>query len=164
MSLKLSDSQQYFLQLMLNKAVIDELNFKNTFCQVMKKFNIAYNEATIKDQYAKFLKEINDVIKTFSLEIRKGVDELTGVTFFCLVRQSDAGGIGNLSSLYNPVELNIYKRILSLIIESDDGYVDYNTLINQVRFFFIFQDPSNCKFEPEKYFLAVFLYVKMVFN
>ena len=160
MSLKLSDSQQYFLQLMLNKAVIDELNFKNTFCQVMKKFNIAYNEATIKDQYAKFLKEINDVIKTFSLEIRKGVDELTGVTFFCLVRQSDAGGIGNLSSLYNPVELNIYKRILSLIIESDDGYVDYNTLINQASFFFYLSRSFKLQIWTWKIFFSSFFVCK----
>jgi hypothetical protein len=130
--LKLSDAQQYFLQIILNKNIIDEINFKRTFCDVLKKFKISYTEANLKDIYTKFLRETNDVIKHFSMEIRKGTDEVTGVTFFCLIRLSDAGSIGNLSALYSSMELNIYKRILTIIIESENGYIDYNNLIYQI--------------------------------
>lgn len=130
--LKLSDAQQYFLQIMLNKGVIDQNSFKNIFCGVLNKFEIPFNETQLKHFYVSFLREINDAIKNFSMEIRSGVCEITGMSFYCLIRQSDSSGIGKMSSLYSPVELKLFKKILALIIESDEGYVDFNYILNQI--------------------------------
>lgn len=133
MPLKLKDPQQYFLQIMLNRSVIDEFIFKDLFRDVMEKFNIKYEEINLSKEYASFLKDINSVIRSFNMEIKKGIDEITGITFYCLIRLSDSASIGTLSNLYSTIELNIYKKILTVIIDSDDGYVSKNILTSLIQ-------------------------------
>lgn len=128
----LSVAQQYFLQIILNKSVIDQHNFKNIFCSVLKKFDIDYEESQLKYLYVEFLKAINDVIRNFNLEIKNGTCEITGLTYYCIVRLSETCSIGNLSMLYTPVELKVFRIILNLIIESEEGYVDFGSAISRV--------------------------------
>ena len=128
----LSDAQQYFLQVMMNKGVIDQYNFKRLFGNVAKKFELHFDEKQTKAYYSTFLKEINEVIRNFNMEIKAGMCEISGISFYCFTRQSDASGIGKLSTLYTPVELKIFKKILVLIMESDDGYMERSTLMNQI--------------------------------
>lgn len=132
--LSLSNAQQYFLQLMLNKGVIDQINFKTIFCQVLDKFEIKYNESSVKvkEMYVSFLREINDAIKNFNLEIKAGNCEITGLSYYCITRMCDTNSIGDLSSLYSRNELKIFRKTLELIIESESGFVDYNQIVNEI--------------------------------
>jgi hypothetical protein len=130
--LKLNEAQQYFLQVILNAGVIDQISFKRVFSQLLTKFGITCDQNNLKDYYAAFLREINFVIKNFNMEIRTGVCEITSVNFYCLVRQSDPMSIGKLSSLYSTTELTIFKKILAMIVESDEGYVEYTRIVAQV--------------------------------
>lgn len=130
--LSLSDAQQYFLQTILNKSVIDQFNFKTLFCNVLNKFQIEYSESSLKPFYVNFLREINEVIKHFNMEIKTGICEITGLSYYCIYRQCDTNAIGKLSLLYTPNELRIFRKILELIVESDQGYVEYNQMINDI--------------------------------
>lgn len=131
-SLSLTDAQQFFLQIMLNNGVIDQLNFKTLFCNVLTKFEIRYNESEIKSLYVNFLREINEVIKNFNMEIKTGMCEITGLSYFCIIRLCDTSSIGNLSMLYTSTDLKTFRKILELIIESDQGCVDYNLIVNEI--------------------------------
>lgn len=131
----LNDAEQYLLQQFLNNSVLDQFNFKEIFRTVLNKFNIKYNTSDneqLKLLIVQYLKSINEAIKQYSLEIKIGTCELTGITFYCLVRLFDSNSIGSLSQLYNQNELKLFKKILNMIIEADDAIVDYNSIVNSV--------------------------------
>ena len=130
--MSLSDPQQYFLQTMMNKGVINQIDFSKIFDNITQKFKLNYNGKTKKEFIPMFIKEINYLIKKFSMEIKSGVCEHTGLSFYCFIRQSDTSGIGKLSTLYSQVELKIFKKILVLIVNSEDGFIERNTLLNQI--------------------------------
>lgn len=129
---KLSHPQQYVLQVILNRGVIDHTDFKTIYSKTLKKFEIDDSDLSQKEVYSQFIREINDAMRYFSCEIQKGVCEITGNSFYCFVRTFDSG-IGKLSALYQPTELKIFQIILDMIMESDDGIVNYNDIINQIN-------------------------------
>ena len=130
---KLDEPHQYLLQIFLNRGVLDQKAFHQVFKGLMDKYAMARDESRdLKLYYEPFLRTINHVIIHFNLEISKGACEITGLPFFCLIRQCDTASIGKLSQLYTPVELKIFRIILAAIIESEEGSVDYATLVNQI--------------------------------
>lgn len=132
----LSPAQQYFLQILLNRGVLDQINFKVLFCNVMKKFQIEFDDSQIKNYYVKFLREINDVIKHFNMEIKAGNCEITGLSYYCIIRLCDSNSIGDLSQLYSPIELKIFRKVLELIVESETGSVDYTLILNEILYMY----------------------------
>lgn len=135
MATYLKDAEQYLLQQFLNRGVLDQYNFKDIFRLLLDKFEIGYNKKE-KDDFnyliVTFLKNINAGIKPYSMEIKMGKCEITGITYYCLVRQYDSNGIGNVSKLYSPGQLKIFKLILNTIIASNEGLVDLNSIINLI--------------------------------
>ena len=133
-SLALSDAQQYFLQIMINKKVIDQMNFKKIFNGVLQKLKLESecDDSNFKDYYTNFLREINLVIRVFNMEIKTAHCETSAYTYFCLIRQCDTGSIGTLSALYTSPELKVFRKILELIVESDDGCVEYGTAVDEI--------------------------------
>jgi hypothetical protein len=136
MRLNLSDAHQYFLQILINKKLIDQYKFKEIFMDVLRKFNLECSEANYREFYTSFLRDINDVIRTFNMEIKTSQCETSAISYFCLIRQCDTGQIGTLSLLYSPMELKIFRRILELVIDSDEGHVEYETISYEVQEFF----------------------------
>ena len=69
---KLSEIQQYALQIIMNRGVIDSSEFKRIYSQGLQKFQI--NDPTInhKEIHGLFIHEICDAIKIFSFDIIKG--------------------------------------------------------------------------------------------
>lgn len=129
----LSDAQQYVLQVIMNRGVIDQTDFKRFITTALNKFDVDETELNQKEDYSQFIREINESIKFYNFEIQRGVCEITGITFYCFVRQFDTCSIGKLSSLYQPHELKIFQIILSMIIESESGYISYNDIVNQIN-------------------------------
>lgn len=134
--LSLSEAQQYFLQIMINKKVIDQNNFKHVFNSVLRKFDINVTESMFKEYYTRFLKEINDVIRRFNMEIKMTYCEYTALTFFCIIRQCDTGQVGTISQLYTSIEQAIFKKLVELIVESEDGFVSYANAVNELLDYF----------------------------
>ena len=132
MSLALDDAQQYFLQVIMNKGVIDQLNFAETFEKISKKFKLVYEDKEKKNFIKDFMIKINKSIANFSMEIKLSNCEVTGMSFYCFIRQTDSSGIGQLSNLYSQTELKIFKKILVLIVQSEEGCIQQNTALNQI--------------------------------
>lgn len=133
--LKLSEPQQYVLQILMNRCVIDQTDFKKIYNRALTKFNMndSENELSKKEVYSQFIRNINEAVKHYNFEIQKGYCEITGITFYCFIRQFDTCSIGKLSECYKPVDLKIFQIILTMIINSEAGYVNYNDLINQIN-------------------------------
>jgi hypothetical protein len=117
---------------MINKKLVDQYSFRKVFTAVLRRFNIECDDANFKEYYTDFLKQINQVISAFNMEIKTAQCEWSTVSYFCLIRQCDTGCIGTLSLLYTPMELRVFRRVLELIIESDDGFVEYETVSYEV--------------------------------
>jgi hypothetical protein len=128
----LSHAQQFFLQVMISKKVIDQNTFKDVFYAVSEKFDLNVDDANFKEFYPNFLREINNAIRAFNMEIKTATCETSTLTFFCLIRQTDTGQIGTLSTLYSSVELKVYRKILEMVVESEQGYVDFGQIANEV--------------------------------
>ena len=62
MRLELDDAHQYFLQVIMNKGVIDQLDFNDIFDKISKKFKLVYEERQKKPYIAEFIIRINKVI------------------------------------------------------------------------------------------------------
>jgi non-structural maintenance of chromosomes element 1 len=129
---ELSDAQKYFLQIFLTHGIINQMRFKELFAAILRKFQISFDPENIKTIYPQFINKINDAIRDYNLEIRNGQCEHSGVSFYCLIRSCDTSSIGKISTLYSPKELKIFRKILRTIIESDDGYVEYDILLDAV--------------------------------
>jgi len=125
--LVLSEPQQYMLQTLMNRG-----DFKSVFLSVLQKFNIEL-QGEPKEHYPTFIREINEAIKFYNMEINMGICEITGITYYCFVRLFDSSSIGKLSVLYQANELKMFRSILSLIIESEHGYVNYNDIVYQIN-------------------------------
>lgn len=117
----------------MNRGVIDQSDFKLIFSKTMEKFEIDDHDLNQKEVYSQFIREINDAIRFYSFEIQKGVCEISGITFYCFIRQFDACSIGKLSAIYSPTELKIFQIILPMIIESPRGYVSYNEIVDSTN-------------------------------
>ncbi len=68
---KLSDSQQYVLQVLMNRCVIDHTDFKHIYAKTLSKFEINDTELNQKEIYSQFIREINDAIRFYNFEIQK---------------------------------------------------------------------------------------------
>jgi non-structural maintenance of chromosomes element 1 len=133
---KLNDAQHYLLQVLMTRGVIDQSQFKDLFRAVLDKFQIEYDandDQTFKIKYAEFMNNINKTIKRFNMEIRLGYCQQTGHTFYCIVRQCESSSIGQLSTLYTPNELKMFRKIMSMIFESANGCAGYNSILNEIN-------------------------------
>ena len=129
--LVLSPPQQYMLQIFMNRGVLDQFAFKSILSGILKKFNIPEGE-TGNDGILIFIREMNDAIKPFNIEIQKGSCDLTGYSYYCLIRLFDSFSSGKISTLYSSMELKLFRIILTLVIESEEGWVDNRTIIRHV--------------------------------
>ncbi len=68
---KLSDTQQYVLQVFMNRCVVDHTDFRQIYSRALKKFEINDADLTHKEVYSQFIREINEAIHYYNFEIRK---------------------------------------------------------------------------------------------
>lgn len=133
--LKLSDTQQHVLQVIMNRGVLDHHDFKAVYSASLKKYGIddPDQELTQNRVYSQVIREINEAISFYNIEIQKGTCEITGMSFYCFMRQFDTCSIGKLSALYQPQEIKVFQVCLDLIIHSDEGFVSFNEIVDHIR-------------------------------
>ncbi|XP_072014514.1 non-structural maintenance of chromosomes element 1 homolog [Amphiura filiformis] len=66
----------------------------------------------------RFIRDINPNIQSVSMEIRTGKEEVSGANVYVLVRTTESE-LGRLSTDYTPNELELFKKMMGLIIESE---------------------------------------------
>ena len=104
-----------------------------SFCeQILEiKLNCAYYLIGIleMEDVDEMVRKVNSTIRDFKLEIRKGVDEGTQVTYYALVNLVD-NAITRLSSLYKPIHLEYFKKVVAALVVSPNGCISFNCALN----------------------------------
>ncbi|XP_050400332.1 non-structural maintenance of chromosomes element 1 homolog [Patella vulgata] len=121
---ELRDSHRLFLQSFMSRSVLDAKEVKTLYKSCCEKFNEEYitQEDERRLQLAEFVIVINNSIKPFHMEIKKGLSEDNGTNCYCLVSTSDTA-ITKMASDYTATELEYFKKLIELVVESDVGYI-----------------------------------------
>ncbi|XP_076086276.1 non-structural maintenance of chromosomes element 1 homolog isoform X1 [Mytilus galloprovincialis] len=131
--MSMKDSHKLFLQSFMSRGLLDAKEVRQLYRTCCLKFNEKYAEKE-EDQKAhllEFVRTINRNIQPFHMEIKKGVSEEEGKSFYCLVCTSDTS-ITKLASDYTQPEMEFFKRLIESIIDSDNGEIGSTSAINSV--------------------------------
>ncbi|KAL3869497.1 hypothetical protein ACJMK2_042171 [Sinanodonta woodiana] len=131
---QMTDSHRLFLQAFMSRGILDAKEVKSLFrtsCEKFKTF-IADNEEERRHQLTEFVITINNNIKPFHMEIKKGVSEEDGSNYYGLVNISESS-ITLLASDFTTNELDLFKKLVESIVDSDTGSVGSTDAINLVE-------------------------------
>ncbi|CAL1531072.1 unnamed protein product [Lymnaea stagnalis] len=104
---------QKFLQTFMSRGILNAKEVKN----LRQEIGV---HAESNDDLIRFVQAANEAIAPFNLEIRKGVQEDDGAHFYCLVNTVETS-LTRLSSTYTPNELELFKKLVEKIVDTDDG-------------------------------------------
>lgn len=125
------DSHKLFLQSFMSRGLLDAKEVRQLYRTCCLKFNdqFAEKEEDQKQHLLEFVRTINRNIQPFHMEIKKGVSEDEGKSFYCLVCTSDSS-ITKLASDYTSSEMDFFKRLIEGIIDSDNGEIGSTAALN----------------------------------
>ena len=125
------DSHKLFLQSFMSRGLLDAKEVRQLYKTCCLKFNDHYaeKEEDQKQHLLEFVRTINRNIQPFHMEIKKGVSEEEGKSFYCLVCTSDSS-ITKLASDYTTSEMDFFKRLIEGIIDSDNGEIGSTAALN----------------------------------
>ncbi|BFZ16918.1 hypothetical protein BsWGS_19957 [Bradybaena similaris] len=108
-----SDKRKIFLQTFLSKGILNAKEVKEllALCGV---------QVESKQDMADYVLNANAALASFHLQIKKGIQEEDGASFYCLVNTVETV-ISRMSSTYSPNELELFKKLVEQIVETDDG-------------------------------------------
>lgn len=119
----MNDARRLILQSFMSRGILTEAELKEVHNHAHDHFGV---EKTASERC---LKDINTNITPMSMEIRTGKDEITGSTVYALVRTTESD-LGRLSTDYPEKELEFFKKMLDLIVESDAGVASSTDILN----------------------------------
>lgn len=127
------DSHRLFLQSFMSRGILDAKEVRQLYRTCCLKYNDQYSdrEDDQKVQLLEFVRTINRNIQPFHMEIKKGVSEEDGKSFYCLVCTSDTS-ITKLASDYSQAEMELFKILIESIVDSDYGEIGSTAAINSV--------------------------------
>lgn len=126
------DSHRLFLQSFMSRGLLDAKEVKLLYKVVCDKFQepIPIKEDDRKQQLPEFVRTINQNIRIFHMEIKKGVSEDEGVSYYCLVCTNESA-ITKLASDYTQSELEFFKKLVDQIVDGE-GEIGSTSAINIV--------------------------------
>ncbi|KAG8196667.1 hypothetical protein JTE90_006577 [Oedothorax gibbosus] len=114
---------QMFLQAFMWKKVCDSEEVRMLHTKCHDSVNVPEGDLKI------FIEKINCALQPLSMNIKKGIDELTAKQCYVLVNIADTP-ISRLSSEYESLDLELFKKIVSSIVESEEGKISSTTVLN----------------------------------
>ncbi|XP_060085662.1 non-structural maintenance of chromosomes element 1 homolog [Ylistrum balloti] len=130
--MSMRDSHRLFLQSFMSRGLLDAKEVRLLFRTVCLKFNepTAAKEEDRKLQLLDFVRTINMKIRPFHMEIKKGVSEDEGVSYYCLVCTNESA-ITKLASDYTQSELEFFKKLVDQIVDNE-GEIGSTAAVNIV--------------------------------
>ncbi|ESO87581.1 hypothetical protein LOTGIDRAFT_127737 [Lottia gigantea] len=127
---QLNSSHRRFLQSFMSRSVLDAKDVKHLYKNECEVYSSVEEES--RRNFTEFVITVNNSIKPFHMEIKKGFSEEDGTNYYCLVSTSDTG-ITKLASEYTPTELEYYKKLIETIVETEEGYIGSMEALNLVE-------------------------------
>ncbi|XP_071119039.1 non-structural maintenance of chromosomes element 1 homolog [Haliotis cracherodii] len=120
----MNDCHRMFLQKFMSQSLLNAKEVKQLFKQCCDKYSVSISEddPDAKKRLFEFVRIINANIHQFHMEIKKAISEDDGSNHYGLVNISRTD-ITKMASDYNQNELEFFKKLVELVVESDDGTV-----------------------------------------
>ncbi|XP_078611298.1 non-structural maintenance of chromosomes element 1 homolog isoform X1 [Branchiostoma floridae x Branchiostoma japonicum] len=125
MATAMTDAHRMFLQSIMTHGALKAREVKALY----KKCCETFRRPLEHDNLGKFVNEINHHVGPFSMMIQKGVSEEDGVQYYALVNMMESD-ITRLASDYTETELEFFKKVLDLIVDSDTGVASSTDVLN----------------------------------
>jgi len=120
----MDDRHRLTLQHFMSKSILDAHEVKSIFKQSKERFPDG-DDIDLRE----FILTINQFIAPFNLEIKKGIQEEDGMSHYCLVNTVETP-ISRLSSTYTVNELELFKKLVEHIVDTEDGKIGSLTAVN----------------------------------
>lgn len=124
----LGDEHRLFLQAFMWRKICRAGEVMNLYKECLRRANIQISSCDASE-LSQFVNKINSHIRPMHMQIRKGIEEDTGINCYALVNMTNSS-LSCLSSDYTVNELEFFKKIVDKIILSEDGVASSVSLLN----------------------------------
>uniref|UniRef100_A0A5F7ZUW3 Non-structural maintenance of chromosomes element 1 homolog n=1 Tax=Macaca mulatta TaxID=9544 RepID=A0A5F7ZUW3_MACMU len=123
----MTDVHRRFLQLLMTHGVLEEWDVKRLQRHCYK---VHDRNATV-DKLEDFINNINSVLESLYIEIKRGVTEDDGRPIYALVNLATTS-ISKMATDFAENELDLFRKALELIIDSETGFASSTNILNLV--------------------------------
>lgn len=110
---------------MMACGIVDEKDAKALYQHCCQTHNSQY----IPDKLDDFIGTINSKLQPMFMQIRKGMSEDTGHQHYALVNMAETD-VTRMSSDYTDTELELFRKIMDLIVNSENGKASSTDILN----------------------------------
>ncbi|KAM4697770.1 non-structural maintenance of chromosomes element 1 homolog [Rhinophrynus dorsalis] len=125
MANQINESHQRFLQVMMSRGIMEGSAARALHRHCCEVHKVHY----MHDKLDEFVSVINKHLQPLFMQIRKGMSEDDGRRFYALVNLAE-NDITKMSSDYAENELELFRKTMDLIIESDTGFASSTHILN----------------------------------
>ncbi|KAM9093992.1 non-structural maintenance of chromosomes element 1 homolog isoform X2 [Sarcophilus harrisii] len=125
MASSMTDSHRRFLQVLMSNGIIDAAEARRLHRFFCEQHKVYYAHDKLDD----FIGIINTYLRPLFMEIRKGRSEDNGKIFYALVNLAITEAT-KVASDYAENELELFKKTMDLIVESESGYASSTNILN----------------------------------
>ncbi|XP_030646584.1 non-structural maintenance of chromosomes element 1 homolog [Chanos chanos] len=125
MNRSMGDSHRRFLQTMMSNGIIDNIQARALHqhcCEV-------HSGHYIPDKLDEFIDVINAQLQPMFMNIRKAMSEEDGLQYYALVNLTETD-ITRMSSDYADNELELFRKAMDLIVDSENGTASSTDILN----------------------------------
>ncbi|XP_041086143.1 non-structural maintenance of chromosomes element 1 homolog isoform X2 [Polyodon spathula] len=121
----MTDSHRRFLQTMMCNGIVDGSKAKTLHRLCCETHKVSY----APDKLDEFVNIINTHLQPMFMQIRKGMSEEDGQRYYALVNLADTE-ITRMASDYSDNELELFRKAMDLIVESENGVACSTDILN----------------------------------
>ncbi|XP_006896637.1 PREDICTED: non-structural maintenance of chromosomes element 1 homolog [Elephantulus edwardii] len=123
----MTDVHRRFLQLLMTHGVLEEREVKRLQRHC---YRVHDRNATV-EKLEDFINHINGVLESLYIEIKKGITEDDGRPVYALVNLATTP-VSKMASDFAENELDLFRKALELIIDSESGFASSTNILNLV--------------------------------
>ncbi|XP_006859869.1 PREDICTED: non-structural maintenance of chromosomes element 1 homolog [Chrysochloris asiatica] len=123
----MTDVHRRFLQLLMTHGVLEEQDVKRLQKHCYKVHDCSAPVEKLED----FINNINSVLESLYIEVKKGVTEDDGRPIYALVNLATTS-VSKMASDFAENELDLFRKALELIVDSESGFASSTNILNLV--------------------------------
>ncbi|XP_059934444.1 non-structural maintenance of chromosomes element 1 homolog isoform X2 [Mesoplodon densirostris] len=123
----MTDVHRRFLQLLMTHGVLEEWDVQ----RLQKHCYKVHDRNATVEKLEDFINNINSVLESLYIEIKKGVTEDDGRPIYALVNLATTS-VSKMASDFAENELDLFRKALELIIDSETGFASSTNILNLV--------------------------------
>uniref|UniRef100_A0A8C9K595 Non-structural maintenance of chromosomes element 1 homolog n=1 Tax=Panthera tigris altaica TaxID=74533 RepID=A0A8C9K595_PANTA len=123
----MTDVHRRFLQLLMTHGVLEERGVR----RLQKHCYRVHGRTAAVEELEDFINNINSVLESLYIEIKKGATEDDGRPVYALVNLATTP-VSKMASDFAENELDLFRKALELIIDSETGFASSTNILNLV--------------------------------